>query len=189
MNFIEKYKIDKKICDGLIDFFNKSKVMQHKGGFFKGNKYVIDKKTKDCSEITLSQNTTIEEYKKYVFALAEQLRKYKKKYTYCDKGLSSWTIVEPANIQHYEPGGAYHGWHTERTGGRDGGQKRHLVFMTYLNDVTEGGETEWYYQKLKIKPKKGLTVIWPADWTYQHRGVPSKTQHKYIITGWFSFIH
>ena len=61
--------------------------------------------------------------------------------------------------------------------------------MTYLNDVTEGGETEWYYQKLKIKPKKGLTVIWPADWTYQHRGIPSKTHHKYIITGWFSFIH
>ena len=91
MNFIEKYKIDKKICDGLVDFFNKSKEMQHKGGFFVGEKYYIDKKTKDLN-INI-QNTTIEIYKKYVFALAEQLKKYKKKYTYSDQGLSSWSIV------------------------------------------------------------------------------------------------
>ncbi len=60
--------------------------------------------------------------------------------------------------------------------------------MTYLNDIKEGGETEWYYQKLKVKPKKGLTVIWPADWTFTHRGITAKKEHKYIITGWINFI-
>jgi hypothetical protein len=60
--------------------------------------------------------------------------------------------------------------------------------MTYLNDVTDGGETEWKYQKLKIQPRKGLTVIWPTDWTHTHRGLPSKTQDKYIMTGWLNFI-
>ena len=59
--------------------------------------------------------------------------------------------------------------------------------MTYLNDVADRGETEWYYQKLKIKPKKGLTVLWPTDWTYTHRGIPSPSQLKYIITGWYSY--
>ena len=59
--------------------------------------------------------------------------------------------------------------------------------MFYLNDVEDEGETEFYYQKLKVKPKKGLTLIWPADWTHTHRGIPSKTQEKYIATGWYSF--
>ena len=60
--------------------------------------------------------------------------------------------------------------------------------MTYLNDVVDGGETEWYYQNIKIKPVKGLTVIWPTDWTYTHRGLTSPTQTKYIATGWFNFL-
>jgi hypothetical protein len=60
--------------------------------------------------------------------------------------------------------------------------------MTYLNDVTDGGETEWEYQKIKIKPEKGLTVIWSADYTFSHRGITSLTQTKYITTGWYGYI-
>jgi hypothetical protein len=66
-------------------------------------------------------------------------------------------------------------------------KSRHLVFMTYLNDVTDGGETEFFYQKLKVKPEKGLTLIWGADWTFTHRGITSPTQTKYIVTGWFNY--
>jgi hypothetical protein len=59
--------------------------------------------------------------------------------------------------------------------------------MTYLNDVTDHGETEFYYQNLKVTPQKGKTVIWPADWTHTHRGIVSPTQDKYIVTGWFDY--
>ena len=62
-----------------------------------------------------------------------------------------------------------------------------MVFMTYLNDVTDGGETEFYHQQLKIKPKKGLTVIWPAGYTHVHRGITSNTETKYIATGWYGY--
>jgi hypothetical protein len=61
--------------------------------------------------------------------------------------------------------------------------------MTYLNDVTDGGETEFFYQKLKIKPEKGLTLIWPSDWPWTHRGIPSHTEDKYITTGWVHFVN
>lgn len=58
--------------------------------------------------------------------------------------------------------------------------------MTYLNDVQNGG-TEFLYQKITTKAKKGLTLIWPSDFTHTHRGqICDKT--KYIITGWFDFI-
>ena len=59
--------------------------------------------------------------------------------------------------------------------------------MTYLNDVENGGETEFYYQKIKVKPEKGLTLIWSADWTFMHRGITTINEDKYIITGWFEF--
>jgi hypothetical protein len=59
--------------------------------------------------------------------------------------------------------------------------------MTYLNTVTDEGETEFYHQKIKIRPEKGLTLIWGSDWTFLHRGIPSKSQEKFIITGWFNY--
>lgn len=56
--------------------------------------------------------------------------------------------------------------------------------MTYLNDIEEGGETEFYWQNIKMKPKKGLTVLWPSDFTHRHRGLPCDVE-KWITTGWF----
>jgi hypothetical protein len=60
--------------------------------------------------------------------------------------------------------------------------------MTYLNTVTDQGGTEFLHQNLTVNAEQGKTLIWPADWTYTHRGVISPTQEKYIITGWFNYI-
>ena len=64
---------------------------------------------------------------------------------------------------------------------------RILIFMTYLNTVKDGG-TFFKYQKLKIPAKKGLTLIWPSDWTHTHKGEISKTKEKFIVTGAFGFL-
>ncbi len=61
---------------------------------------------------------------------------------------------------------------------------RTLLFMYYLNDVDEGGETGFYYQDLKIKPKKGRMVIAPAGFTHTHCGFMPKSSDKYILTSW-----
>ena len=58
--------------------------------------------------------------------------------------------------------------------------------MTYLNDVPKGG-TEFFYQKITSPAKKGLTLIWPAEFTHLHKGQIAK-QEKYIITGWYNYI-
>ena len=92
-------------------------------------------------------------------------------------------INEGFNIQHYKPGEGYHAWHTERTASK---QNREYVFMTYLNDVPDGG-TEFYYQEITAEAKKGKTLIWPAHYTHIHRGQISKTSEKYIATGWLSY--
>ena len=52
-------------------------------------------------------------------------------------------------------------------------QGRILTFMYYLNDIEEGGETEFVYQdRLKIKPTTGTLLIWPAGFTHTHRALP-----------------
>jgi hypothetical protein len=114
---------------------------------------------------------------------------YKYKIKYNESGdVGEWVISEPINIQKYNPGCCYKIWHAERTNSHPIYTKRHLVFMTYLNDVTDQGETEFLYQNVKVQPKKGRTLIWPADWTHTHRGIKSPTQHKYITTGWLSYV-
>ena len=110
---------------------------------------------------------------------------YKSKYIFCYEKGNNWQITENINIQKYKPSQAYHSWHKERGSIRT--CTRHLVFMTYLNDIKDGGETEFYYQKLKVKPEKGLTLIWGSDWTFTHRGLPAINEDKYIITGWYNY--
>ena len=45
---------------------------------------------------------------------------------------------------------------------------------------------QFLYQHHFEEPKEGKLVIWPSDWTHLHRGIPSLTQTKYILTGWFT---
>ena len=93
---------------------------------------------------------------------------------------------EEFHIQHYEPNEGYFNWHCER--GTHQSIQRALVFMTYLNDVEDGG-TEFLHQHLSTPAKKGLTLIWPAYWTHTHKGIVSKLKEKYIVTGWINFIN
>jgi len=91
-------------------------------------------------------------------------------------------------MQRTDPGGGYHIWHSEQGRGKDA--ERVLVYALYLNDFSEheGGETEFLYQKLRIKPEKNLLLIWPAAFTHVHRGnTVLGSQAKYIVTGWFYY--
>lgn len=88
-------------------------------------------------------------------------------------------------MQRTPPGGGYHIWHDERC--EWGVDHRQVVWMIYLNDMPEGeAETEFYYQKLRVNPKAGRLVMWPAAYTHVHRGNIVFSQNKYVITGWFS---
>ena len=89
--------------------------------------------------------------------------------------------IEPFNIGRYEPGGHFGVTHSERTS--QSTLHRFFAFMTYLNDVEEGGETLFNHFNIKIKPKRGKTLIWPAEWTHAHSGKIVKSGKKYIITG------
>jgi hypothetical protein len=88
-------------------------------------------------------------------------------------------------IQKTVPGGGYHTWHCEDSGRLV--SQRVLAFTLYLNDVEEGGETEFLYLSKRVQPKTGRLMLWPAGFTHTHRGNPPLKGDKYIITGWVEF--
>lgn len=88
-------------------------------------------------------------------------------------------------IQKTKIGGGYHIWHYESCSREV--SNRLLTWMVYLNDVHEGGETEFLYQHMRVKPEQGTLVIWPAAFTHTHRGNPPLSNEKYIVTGWTEF--
>ena len=59
--------------------------------------------------------------------------------------------------------------------------------MTYLNNVKDGGETNFSHYGIRVKPEIGKTLIWPAEWTHAHNGGIVNSGEKYIITGWMNF--
>ncbi|NRB22559.1 2OG-Fe(II) oxygenase [Shewanella sp.] len=94
------------------------------------------------------------------------------------------------NVQKYQQGiGGYPHWHSEQfpQAGHNEALHRVVLYMFYLNDVEEGGETEFFYQNRKLKPKKGTMVIAPAGFTHSHRGNKPVSNDKYIATSWVMF--
>ncbi|MCE9687820.1 2OG-Fe(II) oxygenase [Shewanella sp. AS16] len=94
------------------------------------------------------------------------------------------------NIQKYQQNkGGYPHWHSEQfpQNGHNEALHRVVLYMFYLNDVEEGGETEFFYQQRKIRPKKGTMVIAPAGFSHSHRGNMPVSNDKYIATSWIMF--
>lgn len=85
-------------------------------------------------------------------------------------------------IQKTEPGGFYT-WHNDFSCTNLDDGPRYITFLWYLNDIHEDGYTE-FIDGTKIQPETGKLILFPATWTYSHRGYPPKSETKYICTGW-----
>lgn len=93
------------------------------------------------------------------------------------------------NLQKYEKdSGGYHHWHSEHFPSphdpANASLHRVLLWMYYLNDVSEGGGTSFYYQDKTLSPRQGTLVIAPASFTHTHRGEVPVSNDKYILTSW-----
>lgn len=89
------------------------------------------------------------------------------------------------NLQRTRPSEGYHIWHCENSSLIN--KARCLSWILYLNDLEDGGETEFLYLSKRVKPKAGRLVIFPAGFTHTHRGNPPLSETKYIATGWLEY--
>ena len=185
-DFIWGREIDHVVCDGLLDFWDNQRFLTvAPGQVYAEGEPTVDTSYKDSMDCMVPHQIAMPHVQEYMQALQGVLDEYIQRFPFCNT--SRFQIVEPLSMQCYPKGGGFKEWHTERLNALPGTAFRHLVFMTYLNDVPDGG-TEFYHQDLYIPAKKGYTVIWPAEWTHFHRGRVSNTSEKKIITGWFAYV-
>ena len=212
-NFIKTYTnvIPKAVCEYFINFFEKEDKLgnthagvigtQIKNTSFKDSqdlnllinykkeiRYNSPEHLQNCNEFI---DIVYEKFTEYIIdynppeldTTYNQLLKNSKPF-FVNSEISGGPLMKRYN----PPNQGYHTWHCDwapsiRTLNHKAAN-RMLVGMVYLNDVKDGGETEFYYQKLKIKPKRGTLVIWPAYFTHLHRGNKPISNSKYIINMW-----
>ena len=168
------------LCDDLITLFKDKKEYQAPGVV--GPPPHVDASEKISTEVPIHpsyNNPTIMLYKNMI---ANIIHLYEKKYPEVEE-FSKFGIGESLQIQHYKPGEGFKKWHFERSSRKE---NRCLVFMTYLNDVPDAG-THFKYQYLTTPAEKGLTLMWPTDFSHTHKGQITDKHEKYIITGWLGF--
>ena len=185
-NFIGCWKFENlNLFDEIIKFFDNNPHLQYKGQVGSG----LNNQMKKTTDITINPIDLKKENFSIFYTYLEQLFKcfndYKKQWPYLAKTVKNVDIPS-FNIQKYDPGDHFSRIHCERESTKN--MHRIFAWMTYLNDIkTDNGATNFIHYDIKIKPEKGKTLIWPAEWTHAHSGEILKTETKYIITGWMCF--
>ena len=178
--FIGGWYIPPHLCDGLIEVF-KAHPKNQSPGVVGPPPLKIKPEIKESMELALHPKYNDHSFIVYRKYLEKIIHRYEEKYPEIQE-FEKFGMIESPQIQYYEPNQGFKIWHYER----EGKDNRCLVFMTFLNTVPEAG-THFKYQDLTIPAEKGLTLIWPTDFTHTHKGQISKQHEKYILTGWLGY--
>lgn len=181
--FISVYEnfVSKKECKQFIKIFNKSRTYNRQES--EGISPMLKKDdafsySSNIDRLTKSDHELFKNFHHRLDYLLHQ--EYPKIYP----GINHIPLyLEGIKIQKTTPGGGYHVWHSELS---PHNPSRAVVFTVYLNNIKEGGETEFLDHHMRVSPKKGLLCLFPASYTHLHRGNPPLDKIKYIITGWFN---
>ena len=181
-NFIEVYDnvLTLEQCDSIINYIDTCPNIE-RGLMGMG----VDVSKKDSWDIHNSFGNETDVDRMIHNALSECLKKYKIKNPELDS-IGYWGLENRYNLQKYLPGGGYPQPHCEAGFITDA--QRVVVWMIYLNTVTDDGGTRFPQYDLTTDAVAGRVVLWPTSWTHFHHGIISKTQEKYIATGWYSFL-
>lgn len=198
---IYKNALDDKICDSIVEIHNHNHHHHVEGYTLSGVNHEIKKST-DMNLISIKKdNSNIE--KIILPSIKSSIRKCLYKYTtryeimgksyniedfteeeWIDKIYEQFVIWPGAvSVKKYNKGDGYYHWHQDM-GRSMVSFARQLVIQFYLNDVEEGGETDFCYQNIKCKPEKGTILMFPAGFTHRHRGKMPISGDKYIMNLW-----
>ena len=195
-SFIKQYKnqFSHELSNKLMNIIDIAveKGITRKGG---SGKNTLDVMAKDSIDLDLTHDMEIDEVNKDLFRelqsrLYGPISDYVNNYIINRQGLKNYAsdaevvktfiLLQPPKLKLYKaPDQGYHAWHQD-WGLLPVQARRLLVAMVYLNDVSEGGETAFYHQDLKIKPEKGKMVIFPPYFTHMHKGMKPISNDKYI---------
>lgn len=177
----EQYNaLPNRLCEQLIDRFEAAKEEHYLGRI--GQQVYQDLSIKKSTDLVISGKPQWKDVDRVLFlSLAQALKELREKFPYFKGPFKDMGYA----IQRTQPGEYYH-WHID--GGSHEFSQRQLVAVWYLNTVEgPGGETEFRFQQIKIKPEQGKLLLFPPFWTHEHRGITLQQGIKYIATTWVVF--
>ena len=185
--YIKKNSISRELCNDMINLFEQEDD-RYEGVV--GNNSIVNKNVKDTTDFVISNggerwnkiNKTLN--KELTNNVNEYLRNCNNtmrdnEYQYLSGGL----VRHLMQMQKYYKNVGKFVYHEDSQVDFINKSDRKITFMWYLNDVTEGGETE-FWSSYNIKPEAGKLVLFPADWTFPHTAKVPISNNKYIVTGW-----
>ncbi len=176
---VEDNALPTYLCDGIISFFEEShkklegRVIDEKG------EHVVNKKAKISMDLDLSGETGMgSDIDRELFRIVGRAFN-----TYVDMFgvLKAFSVYDTGYfLTKYLKDEGFYDWHIDA--GNDATINRLFSCLIYLNTVDYGGETEFFYQKLSVKPIRGRLLLFPAAWTHLHRGIVPVSGDKFIMT-------
>jgi Rps23 Pro-64 3,4-dihydroxylase Tpa1-like proline 4-hydroxylase len=178
--FEKKNALPAEACDEMIRRFEEYESEQYEGRI--GQTVNKDRSIKRTTDLVVSGKEHWQDVDKALFySLGMAIKEFRESYEYFKGPFKDMGY----GLQRYLPGEHYH-WHID--GGSHEFSQRQLVALWYLNDVPgPGGETEFLFQDIKIKPEQGKLILFPPFWTHEHRAVTLNEGVKYIATTWVVF--
>lgn len=183
--YIKECSLSPELCHDMIDLFEHSS--KRYDGVTAGG---MNKNIKDTTDLVITDGGS--QWSRINKVLSKELnnnvKEYVKKYnciindTYHIFG-TNYLSTESMQLQKYNKNVGKYVYHQDYSCDWKNKKMRQLTFMWYLNDVEEGGQTE-FWSKYHIKPAAGKLVLFPANWTFPHRANVPISNDKYIVTGW-----
>lgn len=178
--FEKPLALSAEACDDMVQRFEAHEEEQYEGRV--GQMASKDRGIKKTMDLVVSGKPHWKDVDRQLFgSVSEAMLEFRKTYAYFKGPFKDIGY----QLQRYLPGEHYH-WHID--GGSHDFSQRQLVALWYLNDVPgPGGETEFLFQDVSIRPEKGKLVIFPPFWTHEHRAATLHEGAKYIATTWIVF--
>jgi hypothetical protein len=188
--------LSKQECEDIINIFEKNKEKQYQGVIGSYSSTSIDKDTKLTIDMSIKD---VEDFESIKILLIHKVKDGINKYIYnidpsfniffFDKIFCSITY-ESFLIHKYIKNEGYFKYHNDFNIEKICENKykyRILNYLFYLNDVDEGGETE-FFGNTTVKPKCGKLLFFPSEWFFPHKGNIPISNDKYVIAGWIYVI-
>jgi len=171
----------KEECAGLIEWFEildeNNQLIQTK---LEGHREFDEVNLNDFREQTLKMQLDV--YKRF----DDILERYKQDVKVHKKALPEKSAWEELRIKRYRSGVGNFLDHVDV--GDYISARRFLVFFVYLNNVEEGGETEFPTLDLQVSPERGTILVFPSTWTFLHRGNVPISNDKYILGSYKHYV-
>ena len=192
--YVNENSLSRELCEDIIEYYHKDYSKGYKGSTFSG----INNHIKDTWDLNIGIIDT-EYWKKIHKLLSEELELNLQKYINNlnddnikndNPNIDDFKILtnvklkpECFQIQKYDKNKGKYVYHIDESIDYGKNRYRVITYLWYLNDVIQGGETE-FFSKVRIKPESGKLILFPSTWTYPHCSKVPISNDKYIITGW-----